>query len=413
MITIVRTGGRVLWMHWPVMLAWFLGGSLGSYVAIELAGWVGAYTAIGGSLLLPLAVLTRLVAYVAMFLVLRDGMRELNALAPISPAGPERRKAFADALLISILPFFAFYAAWGFLRDDAAAYYERVLEVSLNLDIQQAFGGGDVIGDGAAGELTVGPVTVAIIVIAFALRWLFKRYRARLPKATVAAAVYLEVLWVFYSIYVLSQMLGWVTGWIANRQGMVWLGDFRETVTSAFAPLAFVWEGIEWLLGEAGGIMLLPLAWLTIAGVIYGRAVSAVAPVLQHEKVDTARARFEKLPQRLRARLRDVWNDLIGRFKPIWSALVLMLRSGPVLIGSYVLLYTVLLLGERLWAMAVTRLVGPHEIFSFWLVADQMVLFAIPLVVEPIRIALVAGAYDSVIGKLAARTTEEPAPATT
>src|SRR3546814_13520776 len=66
--------GRLLAAHWPALMAWFLVGILGRYLAIEFAGFVGASTAIGGFLLLPLASLARLISFVAIFLVLRDGI---------------------------------------------------------------------------------------------------------------------------------------------------------------------------------------------------------------------------------------------------------------------------------------------------------------------------------------------------
>lgn len=344
-------------MHWPAMLAWLLAGSLGSYLAIQVAGWVGAYNAIAGSLLLPLAVLARMISYVAMLLVVRDGMRELDALSPLPQSRPERRRAWADALLVSVLPFFAFYAAWGFLRDDVAAYYQRLLDVNSGLIAMEVFEG-QTVGDRAAGELTFGPLTIAIIVLAFALRWLFKKYRERLPKWTVAFALYLEVVWVFFFIYLVSDAIGWINGWVGERQGMVWLADFRATITSGFSPIAFLWEGVEWFIGEVAGITLLPLAWLAIAGVVYGRAVTPEAPTVRIEAdaVNAARARYQKLPARLRARLSDVWSDFVGRFKPIWSALVLMWHAGTVLIGSYILLYTALLFAERWFGIGLTRM---------------------------------------------------------
>src|SRR5690348_15733332 len=105
MIAVLRVGGQLLWRHWPALLALYLAGTLGRYVAIEVAGFVGAYSAIAGALLFPLAILSRLVALVAMLLVLRDGMVQLGVLAPVPADRATRRRAFVDALLAGILPF--------------------------------------------------------------------------------------------------------------------------------------------------------------------------------------------------------------------------------------------------------------------------------------------------------------------
>ncbi|SFS13547.1 hypothetical protein SAMN04487846_2717 [Microbacterium sp. cf046] len=400
MIAVLRVAGQLLWRHWPALLALYLAGTLGRYIALEAAGFVGAYSAIGGALLFPLAILSRLVALVAMLLVLRGGMVQLGVIAPVPAERSERRRAFVDALLAGILPFVAFYAAWGYLREDAAAYFSRVLEVNTGLIADEILGGAERAGDGAAGELAFGPVTVAIMVAAFAGRWLWKRYRSRLPKGLAAVAVYLEVLWVYLSVTLIADALNAVAAWAQSRQAMVWLGDVREWVSAQLAPVAVVWDAVEWLLGEVGGIVLLPIAWLTIAGVIYGQAVAPQSARLGGVAIARAQARYNTLPSRLRARLRDVWSDLVARFQPIGRALLLMWRAGPVLVGSYILLFTVVLALDAGLEVGVTRIVGPEELGSFWMVNAPLVFLAVPLVIEPLRVVLVASAYDAVIGRL-------------
>lgn len=367
-------------------------------MSIQLAGFVGAYSAIGGALLFPLAILARLVALVAMLLVLRDGMTQLGLLAPIPDERSARRRAFVDALLAGILPFVAFYAAWGYLRQDAVAYSTRLLEV--NTDLIAASIGSERAGDAAAGELSFGPVTIAIIVVAFVLRWLWKRYRDRLPKALAAVAVYLEVLWVYLSATLIADALGVVDVWVQSRQAMVWLGDVREWVAAQLVLVSWVWDAVEWALGEVGGIVLLPIAWLAIVGVIYGQAVAPQTARLGGTLVVRARSRFDTLPSRLRARLGDLWRDFISRFQPIGRALLLMWRAGPVLIASYILLFTILLFVASILEWGITRVIGPQDIVGFWEINAPLAFLFIPLIIEPLRVVLVASAYDAVIGRL-------------
>ena len=414
MLDVLRTAGRLLWSHWPVMLALYVGAIFARYVVIEFAGWVGSYSAVAGSLLLPVAILVRLIALVGMLLVLRDGMRQLRAIAPLPEDRSSRRREFFAALMAGILPFFAFYAAWGYLREDAAAYSARVLEESSGRALTEAVLGVNAGGDGLAGEITLTPVTVAIVVVAYALRWLLTRYRERLPKWFGVFAAYLEAVWVYFAAVVISIVVGAVGSWISSRQGMVWLADLRETVSSAFVPLAWMWEAVEWVLGEAGGLILLPVAWLTIAGVVYGRAV-APAPIstegLGGEVGRRIRSRYRSLPQRLRARVGDIWSDLVSRFTPIGRALVLMWRAGPALIAGFVLLYTLLLWLQGVLEWAIPRLVGPQDVDEFWFVYDQLIFLVAPLLVEPVRIALVAGGYDAVVGTLRSRDAADAADA--
>lgn len=405
MIAALRTAGTLLWRHWPALLALYLAGTLGRYVTIQVAGYLGAYSAIGGALLFPLAILSRLVALVAMLLVLRDGMVQLGVLAPIPSDRVARRRAFTDALLGGILPFVAFYAAWGYLREDAQAYFSRLLEINTGLIMETIGTDAERAGDAAVGELSFGPLTIAIIIVAFAGRWLWKRYRARLPRGLAAIAVYLEVLWVYLSVTLIADALNTVTSWVQTRQGSVWLGELREWVGAQLVPVAWIWDGIEWFLGEAGGIVLLPLAWLTIAGVIYGQAVAPQTARLSGGIVLRAQARYNTLPSRLRARLQDIWSDLIARFQPIGRAILLMWRAGPVLIGTYILLFTVLLWLDGALELAITRAIGPNDLGGFWMLNEPLIFLAVPLIIEPLRVVLVASAYDAVIGRLT------PAPA--
>lgn len=401
-LAMLKTTGRLLAAHWPALLAWFLAGVLARYVVIEVAGFVGAWSAVGGLLLMPLAILARLIGFVAMFLVLRDGMARLGAIAPLPASAAERRRAFVDALLAGVLPFFAFYAAWGYLRDDMSAYAARALEVQREVNAASQLLGGEAVtrGAGTIDQLGFEPVTIALIVVAFAGRWAWNRYRERLPRLLSLVAVYLEAIWVFLTVILISEATGWVTGWIGSRQAMVWLADLRAWVAEQLVPIAWVWEGVEWLLGEVGGVVLLPVAWLTIAGVVYGQAVAAEAPQLSGEVADRVRHGWGALPAGLRRRLADVWNELVSRFRPIARAFVLMWRAGPVPIGGYVLLATLLIAAERLLRYGLTRAIGPHDLEDFWFVADTAILLVVPLVIEPVRIALVASAYDAVIGRL-------------
>lgn len=404
-LSLLRLSARLLLSNWPALMAWYLVGVLGNYVVIEIAGFVGAYSALGGLLLMPLAILARLIGYVAMFLVLRAGMPALEALAPSPPRGPERRRAFVDAVLAGILPFFAFYAAWGFLREDVGAYLARGLEVQAGLQFGSILTGEEFVTDGTLDDWGFSILTVGLIVVSFAGRWVWKRYRARLPKGLAIVAVYLEAVWIFLSVSLVADAIGWVTGWVDSRQAMVWLADAREWISSSLEPVAWLWDGVEWFLGELGGLVLLPIAWLTIAGVIYGQALVASAkPRLRGALPQRVQSRYLSLPGRVRRRLTDFWAELTSRFRPIWGAFVLMWRAGPVLIAGYVLIYTVVLAAESSLAVLLTRLIGPQDLYSFWVVFDGAIFLAVAVLIEPVRVVLVAAGYDRALARLAPMT---------
>lgn len=396
MLAAIRLTGSLLLGYWPSLLAWFLFGMLGRYAAVEFAGFIGAHHATAGVLLLPLAVLARLISFIAMLLVLREGMSQLRGSVPRDKE--LRRKEFFAALFAGILPFVAFYTAQGYLAEDVTAYLTRLLEVNSGIQMMQLVEsletGAEVTrNSGPVGELVFSPLTVSIIIIAFVLRLLWGRYRERLPNWLAIAAVYLEVLWIYFSATLIAQVISWVPNWVATRQGTTWVNDLRADVGEWFSPLLTVWDMSAEVVTVAAKVTLEPLAWLAIAGVVYGQAMAAQGPA-------GLRARYAVLPSQLRKRMEDLSSGVVSRFRPISRALVLMWRAGPALIGLYILLYTVVLLLERLILILITRLFGPQDIFAFWMVADTLLFLLIPFLIEPLRVTLVASAYDSTLARL-------------
>ena len=400
MLTLLASTWRVLAGHWPALVAWYLAGYLLHFGLIQLAGWVGAYTATGGILLLPLAVLARLVAFVAMFLVVRDGLRELQAIAPVPQAAAGRRETFLNTLLASILPFFAVYAAWGMLQDDVIAYDFRALQVRSDISWQAIANQAEAPTGGVGSNLTLDAITGVLIIVAFAGRWAWKKWPRKLPAPFSVAAVYLEAVWVLLSIIVIKDALEALNAWVDTRVGIQWALDVREWVSAQLVPVAWVWDGLEWFIGQLAGLVVEPLAWLAIAGVIYGQAIAAEKPKLDIALYRRARTHVDKVPTLLRRMLGQLGAEFTSRFSPIVDAIVLMWRAGPVLIGTYVLLYTVVLAGDTTLEYVITRIIGPQSRVDFWLPVNDAMVLVVALIIEPIRISIVAGAYDTSLGAL-------------
>ncbi|GAT74136.1 hypothetical protein [Microbacterium hydrocarbonoxydans] len=396
MLAILTTTGRVLWRHWPALLVWFIAGITARYFIIQLAGWIGGHVATFGMLLLPLAVLARLVSFVGMFLVVREALRNLQAIAPVPESARERRTMFLGSLMASILPFFAVYTAAGHLREDAAEYARIALDVASGIGFLAAVTGGEVADSDVALEVSLGPWTLLIIAIAFSGRWAWKKWSAKLPRVTALLAVYLEVIWIAFAVALISDAVESVSGWVDRRVAMVWLADVRAWVGEQLVPLAWIWDGIEWLLGEIGAIVIQPLAWLMIAGVIYGQTIVAEKLRIEHAMIARAKARAERVPGVIRRRTAELGDELASRFKPMGRALLLMWRAGPVLITGYILLYTLVLAIQPLLERGIVTLIGPHEL-TFWVTFSTLIATAPILIAEPVRIAIVAGAYDATL----------------
>lgn len=392
--------------HWPALLAWYIGGTLVHYFGVIGAAYAGATSAAFGFLLLPLAILAKLVAFVAMFLVVRDALLQLQAIAPSPPSGAERRRTFMITLLASILPFFAIYTAWGFLQDDVDAYSQRALAIRSGLRFQAIVDGTGDLEGGAVVELTFSALSLSTILVAFTARWAFKRFGPRLAKWTTLLAVYFEAVWVFFSVYLISDGFKILRTWVDSRVAMVWLGDIREWLGAWLAPVAWLWDAIGVIVGNLAGLLVEPLAWLAIAGVIYGQAIEAEKPGFQKRLADNAQARLKRLPNTVVRWLGELANEFTSRFRPIVNAVVLMWRAGPVLIASYVLLYTIVLALDPTLQWLLSRIIGPQDLNDFWRTYGPALFLLVPFVLEPLRIAVVSGAYDGTLGQLRKRTVQ-------
>ena len=409
MLRIIVTSGRALLRCWPTLLAWYLGSALAHFAVIQIAGYVGGYTAVGGLSILPLAVLTRLIGYVGMFLVAR------NALVPRPETWTRRDWAddFWRALGVRILPFYAVYAAWGGLHDDVIDYASRALVVANSQMIVDTLGDGK---HGAAAKdvvLTTGTGfwTFAVILLAFLARWILKRSAERRPRWTVVIEVYLEAIWVFFFVLTVRDQLTAVFEWFGTRRIGTWTTDLHDWILTQFGWLGAAWN---WLWGEGGSFLLAPLGWLAVAGILAFVDDSydlgdVGTRVLGSRYLVAARRTHEGAPGWLRRMLRSLGDDWRERFLPFAAAVLRMWRAGPVLIGSYLFLYAAVQLVQPGVDQLLVTLIGPQDFSSFWSVFDQVLFLVGAVLAEPIRIALITGTQAVITEPV--RPQAAPAPA--
>jgi len=371
----LRTFGRIVARHWPALIAWYLGGEAVHQLLLQLAGFVGGYTTLGGLLLLPLAVATKLVAYVAMYLTVR------RSLPHVARPEADGHREFAAAILVSVLPFFAFYSAWGMLNTDLYEFFNIATSIAIydaNFDAEQ-------LGD-RGGLVSVGVLPVAVLVIALAARLVFSKYSSRLPSWTLALAAYAEVLWTFMLFTLVVQWWGDARQWLDGTVGMSWLQGIGDWFALNIAPIAVLWEGMLWIVGVFAAVLLVPAAWLAVAGVIYGTTFSsAPAPV-------------ERSLAALRGTAATLSRTMLQRFESLWAAVAVVWRGGPVIFGAAVLAYSLWAYAERLAAQGLLRSVGGHETW-FWSAFLPLLTVAVAAIAEPLRVAIVATAYDAVIAR--------------
>jgi len=377
----VRTFVRVLATHWRPLLTWFLLGETVHLTFMHLAAYAGAYSSLGGLLVLPIAVLGRLVAFVAMFLTVRPSLPNVVAADTIGDAMTARARwtAFSQSVLAAILPFLAFYTAWGLLDADRIQFSRLARDWLLrNEGLSDDFSTDDRLGG-----FVFGPLPVVVLIVALTIRLLTARHAARLPVWTAPVTVYAEAVWVFLLVTFVSQQLVVVRRWLEGRVALQWANDVGDWFADRVPPVAFVWEWGVAAIGLLGPAVLLPLAWITVAGLIYGAG-------------DTATDETPQRPGRAAAVRRFV-GRVARRFEEFWDAVVFVLRAGPVPAGLYVVAFAIWALFDRSMEIVALRVWGPRDA-DVWAAFGPLLLMLASAVATPLMIAVIATAYDIVLG---------------
>jgi hypothetical protein len=405
--------GSLLGRFWPQLL---LIGALG-YIARDLllnaAVAVGLQNALGGMVVLSLVVLTKLMVVVLMFGALRPGMPALASLrqeATVAGGGGDR-PATGDHMLAvtaaAILPFFAYYAAWGFLGDTVREYSRLALQrvpfgERLNIfNFVQSQG------------------MVASIAACWAIRWFAKRMnaRARSPywRLLIVAA---DATWIFIGLYALGIWKNDLITWIGAGAILQSLNEHLPALSMAahaadgFVPVEFraapLFEQLQRLFFYA----LLPLVWLVMAAIINGYELSAATAPLPAgtSRADTWRKWFK-----------DFVKHFVGgyrsRYQPIWTCLRLTLSTGLATLLAFVIAYRALgWIGAWLW-YAATRTIGVDDLATWQVIANVLAVFiGSPsdldggILLDAARIALLAAVLEHAV---ASQRTPRPAAATT
>jgi len=394
--------------YWPQLAACYLLGLLGRRGAIELAAWAGHDNDVWVSLIMPFAGLARMASYVAMFLVLR---RAFPALAALPIRSPRRIDVFPTV----IVPFFAIYLAWQMFREDWLAFEARALEYRAGAAMTTP-GTTELHPD----VLPVGTTTWVLIVAALAIRYLLGWLKDRLPGWMIAMRVYVDALWVFLVLtFSVNQGLTFLlnpAGWVAERRIVVWFNNTRAELFSHFQLLETGWNTAMWALRTVFGGAAVSLMWLAVAGIVYGvsatagwratarRVAGARAASMIDRTASTQRqlaTRWERVPGQLREKVREHLAAQLGKFKPIADSARVILQAGLLALSLYVLAYIGLAwldmagsfyraqLGSGYLFRGMAWLLGPHP-WAFWRGASDTLALVSHLIVEPLRICLIA-----------------------
>jgi len=393
--------GRLLLRYWPQLLLLAVLGCLLHDLLLDLAVRVGMENALFGMVILSLVVLAKLAIIVMMFSVLRPSLSGLAALEQAKTKATSRTERRSNHILAvtaaAILPFFIYYAAWGFLGDTVREYSRLALsrvpfgESARFLDLLQA------------------RWLVASIIVCWLIRWLAKYMNRR---ATVPywrfLVVACDATWLFIGLYgiglykdQLIERLGAgafaAFSFISEAQAA---GTFRPV---EYEPLGF-WTDLQNLFFFA----LLPLVWLVMAAIINGYEVAGTGK----PAADPA-AR----PSSWRKWLGDFIGHFVGgyrsRYAPVWKCVRLTLAAGPATLLTFVIAYQALSwIGAWAW-VGLTRWIGAADLVTWQMLADPITIFiGSPsdldggILLDAVRICLLAAVLDYAVSSETRRNGE-------
>lgn len=401
MLDVFRRAGAIAGARWPALLTWFLLGWGLRFLAIRAAATLGAEEPLLGALVFPLAVLARLASYVAMFLAVRESLpayTTIRATGSVLADGraPGEERSATDVAAAVILPFFTFYAAWQLLRDDVATYSLLTLQ---RIDF---FAEGDAKGPFEFGG---GWAFLTVIGVAYLGR-LAIRHFSTLPRWFGVLGAYLEAVWILLAVYSLSDLLPSLPRWIESRRVVVAAQEWRDRLFEQVEPLRVVWDVVAtpvgWVFTDFIDLLVVPVGWLMIAGVVYGRAL-ADPPKVENRLYAAAERRWQRVPSVVRQRAAEVGEDLRARWRPLLNSMRLIMRAGAVPMAVFVLAYTVVDVGREWLFMGISEVIGPHPL-PWWQAFQEPIGFVVDLTIEPLLICLVAAAYDFCLERVGSAT---------
>ncbi|RWA74981.1 MAG: hypothetical protein EOQ28_10265 [Mesorhizobium sp.] len=415
---------KLWWRFWPQLIAMVLLGIVFGDLFMQVAARAAFLNHMAGLALLTLVALTQLVVTVAMFQTLLPALPSVRAAQQAAQAESEAEPRsgggrLARMVTVALLPFFAYYAAWGFLGDTVRQYSRVTLDMAP-------------FGESAGNVLDV--LDSRWLILSVVISWLIRRFATTMQKRGGSRSfwqivvVICETNWIFIGLYVISRWKDEAVAWIMSRSIFSILQAAAEgianPIASAFAdpmvPVEITSIDTTTMLVNLFFYMLLPVIWLVLAALIYGYDVRDDKELMRmHRRVERVGERYRAIPRFLRDFVEHFISGYRSRYLPIANGVRITLSSGLVLIVTLIVGYRLIdWLAAWAW-LGMTRLIGPHGLDT-WQVLSQGVslLFGSPfqdslsgILVEPVRICFLAAILETAFALPKRRTPEAARPA--
>ncbi|AUH64809.1 hypothetical protein [Paracoccus zhejiangensis] len=419
----VRLSLSLFLRHGAVLSAIWAAGALLDQVLLRLAVEIGFVDRLLGLLAIAPVILLQLLIAVSMFLILRDGLPRLRLRrriaaaslpAPATDTTPEGG-VFAAALLAVLIPFYGYYAGWGFLGDTLRSYSQIFYTAQMaRVDFTQP-----ELPPTALEVSQTGWVILAVLLI-WAIRRMAKAMQGRSkvgfwPMLVVAC----EATWALLGLYIIGSWKNELAGWLATlpKPGEL----LQQIIPAASAAISdAVLRPVDWAPGFQLWPMLkslfwyglLPLVWFNLGAIVYGHDLhGADAQTLR--VAGRAIDRWKALPKPVTDFIGHFWMGVVKRWNAVMNGVLLAASAGFALTASVLVLWRLVdWLGNWAW-VGIARLIGPQDMLTWQVLSVPLnALFNAPgapaggLLVSPLQFCILAAGLE-----LALRSQARPADA--
>ncbi|MEP7453116.1 hypothetical protein [Phyllobacterium sp. SB3] len=395
-----------LWLRfWPQLVAVVLLGLTVSHVLMYLAVKTAYMNHYAGLAVLTLVALTQLITTVSMIQIVRPGLPSVNAAQMQSDRLSGKQTSgfsrLTTIVAIALIPFFAYYAAWGFLGDTVRQYSR------LALAMMPFGGGGNVL------DVLDSKWILLSVAISWLLRWLAKRLKEKSNRSFWEIVIVIcETNWVFIGLYIISR---WKDDWMqALVNGKLW-NWFEQLFAAIIQPVSYAYaaatvpiEQVPESFGTVATMLffhaLFPLIWLVMVALVYGYDVRDQKELMRvHHRVERFGERYRAIPKFLRDFINHFISGYRSRYLPIANGIRITMNSGLLLIITLILGYR-FIEWVAAWAwLGAAHIIGPQSARIWEFVGNAVVfLFGSPLqdsstgvLVEPLRICFLAAVLET------------------
>ena len=414
----------LFWRYGAVLTAIWAGGALLDQILLRIAVEIGFFNRLLGLFAIAPVILLQLLVTVSMFLILRNGLprmrlsrRRATQIATQAPQDRRETGVFAVTLLAVLIPFYGYYAGWGFLGDTLRSYSQIFYAAQMmRVDFTRP-----ELPPTALEVSQTGWVILGVLLI-WAIRRFAKTMQSRggtgfWPMLVVAC----EATWALLGLYVIASWKDELAGWLATLprpdEVLEWIiPAARAAIREAelrpvdWAPEFQLWQMLTSLFWYA----LLPLVWFNLGAIVYGHDLSGVGG--QTRRVaGHAIDRWKALPKPVTDFMGHFWMGVVKRWNAVMNGVFLAASAGFALTASVLVLWRLVdWLGNWAWA-GLAHLIGPQDMLIWQVLSVPLnALFNAPgappggLLVSPLQFCILAAGLELA---LRAAITPEPIPA--